>query len=227
MNWLANLTINRTWLILTLFLVLTILIAYGCKNLTFDNSFDVIQPSESELIKLNKEIDETFGKAPNMIIALLEGNIYTPDSFERIRQITKEIENIEEVIEVFSIANTSHFENDDGFLNVANLVPEVGEISEEDVANIYDFLSSSYLYKDGLLISEKGNFATILIEINDGINFLTFNEALQKTLHTTWDGKYYIVGEPIAKGILRKALQRDLPLLTILAASAYFAFFIS
>ncbi len=166
----------------------------------------------------NKSIDATFGETLDAAIVLLEGDIYTPAALEQIRQLTNEIEDIEGVVEVLSVANGARFEDDNGFLNIEDLLPEIGEISQEDVANMRNFLSSSYLYKDGLLVSKEGDFTTIIIELPEDVDASSFNKSLQEILDAHWEGMAYIAGKPAIKATMQTAMQRDLPLLTGLAA---------
>ena len=80
MKWLAKLATKQSWLVISLFVILTVVIGAGLRNVNMDESTDALQPDESPVVALNEEIDATFGESPEIAIILLEGDIYTPEA---------------------------------------------------------------------------------------------------------------------------------------------------
>lgn len=218
MKWLARLATTRSWFVVIFFILITVFMMNGLRSVVMDDSTDAMQPDESDVVALNEEIDATFGERPDLAIVLLEGDIYTPAALEQVRDLTKAVNKIEHVAAVTSVSNGAKFEDDDGFLLIEDMLPKRGDISEEDIASMREFMDSSYLYKDGLLISENGKFTPMLIELDSDVDGDVFTSELNAAIDEHWQGKSYVSGEIAIESVMLSTMQRDLPRLTGLAA---------
>ena len=217
MRGLANFALKRSWLIIALFVAVTLVLGYGLTKLAFSDSTDVLQPDESAIVALNDEIEATFGEVEETAIVLLEGDIYTPEALTQVRAITVALEGLPDVAAVTSVGNGSRFEGDDGSLTTEDLLPQTGAITEQNIAELRAFFETSYLYQNSLLVSNNGQFASVIIQLRPDYDSGRFNAALTEAL-TDWPGETYVSGEPVINATATSSMQRDLPLLTGLAA---------
>lgn len=214
----ANFLIKQRWLVIIFFLIVTIFLALGAVKVRLNESFDAILPDHSPVLELDEEIAAVFGETPEGAVVVLEAdNIFTPEVLVTIRDIANKIAEIDEVEDTISIANSSKFQDDDGFLLIEDMLPATGDISEEQIADAQAFLETSYIYQDTLLVSEDGRLAPIYIQLDPDVHSRVFDAELQKVIEENWSGPSYISGAPAIEAVLQSVMQRDLPLLTALA----------
>lgn len=214
----ANFLIKQRWLVIIFFLIVTIFLALGAVKVRLNESFDAILPDHSPVLELDEEIAAVFGETPEGAVVVLEAdNIFTPEVLVTIRDIANKIAEIDEVKDTISIANSSKFQDDDGFLLIEDMLPATGDISEEQIADAQAFLETSYIYQDTLLVSEDGRLAPIYIQLDPDVHSRVFDAELQKVIKDNWSGPSYISGGPAIEAVLQSVMQRDLPLLTALA----------
>jgi hydrophobe/amphiphile efflux-3 (HAE3) family protein len=218
MQWLANFSTERPWLVILLFTLLTAIFGLGLSRLELDDSTSSGLPDTSPYEVLDEEIKQTFGTGAEITYALVEGDIFTPAAFEGVRTLTIELEKLDSVDSVTSLANAARMEEDDGFLNIDDLIPE-GTITEDVVTDIRSYLDSAYMYRDTGLVSSDGRYSALLIELQDVI---TDDTELAEDLHTTfreyWPGEYYLSGDTITGVEFEKMIRRDFSLLTLVSA---------
>ncbi|MDE0098591.1 MAG: MMPL family transporter [Truepera sp.] len=223
MRGIANLVVNRSRSVILVFVVLTGIFGYGLTRLEMDDSLDVLQPDDSPAAELNAEIEETFGARPLNSIAMVEGEIYTPQSLEALRHLTSELEVIDGVVDVLSVANSTRMIDDDGLLLIEDLLPE-GALTDDDVTALKSYLQSSYTYRDGLLVSNDGRYATFIIEVDEDADIIAVAAAIKEAFAKSWSGNIFFAGEAAIQTDMQLSIQRDLPLLTLLAAGLILVF---
>ena len=223
MRGIANLVVNRSRSVILAFVVLTGIFGYGLTRLEMDDSLDVLQPDDSPAAELNAEIEETFGARPLNSIAMVEGEIYTPQSLEALQHLTSELEVIDGVVDVLSVANSTRMIDDDGLLLIEDLLPE-GALTDDDVTALKSYLQSSYTYRDGLLISNDGRYATFIIEVDEDADIIAVTAAIKEAFAKSWSGNIFFAGEAAIQTDMQLSIQRDLPLLTLLAAGLILIF---
>ncbi|MDE0527560.1 MAG: MMPL family transporter [Truepera sp.] len=223
MRGIANLVVNRSRSVILAFVVLTGIFGYGLTRLEMDDSLDVLQPDDSPAAELNAEIEETFGARPLNSIAMVEGEIYTPQSLEALRHLTSELEVINGVVDVLSVANSTRMIDDDGLLLIEDLLPE-GALTDDDVTALKSYLQSSYTYRDGLLVSNDGRYATFIIEVDEDADIIAVTAAIKEAFTKSWSGNIFFAGEAAIQTDMQLSIQRDLPLLTLLAAGLILIF---
>ncbi|UCH26044.1 MAG: MMPL family transporter [Trueperaceae bacterium] len=218
MQWLANVTTDRPRLVIALFILLTALFGLGLSRLELDNSTSSGLPDTSPYEALDTEIKKTFGTGAEITYALVEGDIFTPEAFEHVRTLTTQLERLESVDSVTSLANAARMEEDDGFLVIDDLIP-AGDLTKETVADIRSYLDSAYMYRDSGLFSKDGRYTALLIELSEvNTDDATLSDELHATFDEHWPGTYYLSGDTITGVEFERMIRRDFSLLTLVSA---------
>jgi len=221
MKRLADLTTTRPRLILAIFAALTLLAGLGITRVGMDASVSAMYPDQSEHADIQAQVEETFG-AGQMLIVLLEGDVFQPAAFEALRELTTSLEKVPGVTNATSVANAQRMVDDDGFLLIEELAPVSGPITAEDVAAARDYMAGSRLYQGGVLMAEDGTSANIVLEAEPDADSGDLVSAAQAAIEASWTSKGFgaahLVGGPVVDTATRQMLLRDTPLLGAIAA---------
>lgn len=210
-----GLLLDRSWWVVGFFALLTVVLAFGLTRLTLDDSFDHMFPDEAPATELNDRIQEVFG-SNQLTIAVLSGDIYTQEALGLLDRLTSELGDVQGVEDVTSVANAQRMEDDDGFLVVEDLV-DPARLGDDDIERVRSFLASSYLYRDGMLVSEDGRSATVVMQVDDEADPAQVVRGIRETLDP-WPGEVHLTGVALLNVELRTTISRELGLLTGLSA---------
>ena len=88
-----NIIFGARPLIIAIFLVITVIMGYGLSNLRVDASFSKQLPLQHEYMQTFMEYRDEFGGADRVLVALRarDGNMFTPEFFNALRQATDEV----------------------------------------------------------------------------------------------------------------------------------------
>src|SRR5210317_561028 len=92
-EWVENLIFGNRRLVLGVFLLVTLFMAYQASHLKIDAGFAKLLPLEHEYMKTYVEYRDAFGGANRVVIAIKarEGDIFTPKFFEVLQQVTDDV----------------------------------------------------------------------------------------------------------------------------------------
>ncbi len=90
---LEELIFNNRRLILCLFAMISLMMAYSVTNLRVDAGFSKLQPLKHEYMQTFSEYRKEFGGANRVLIALMakQGDIFTPDFFDTLQKATDDV----------------------------------------------------------------------------------------------------------------------------------------
>ncbi len=221
MRKIAELTTSRPRLFIAAFAVLTVLAAAGIPRVDIDATMSAMYPGESAHSGTQALIEETFGTG-QMLIVLLEGEVYTPQALAAVRALSAEVEQVGGVKRATSASNAQRMEDDDGFLLITDLLPRAGEITEEQVAAVREYLQTATMYQGGVLVAEDGTSANVVVEVDADDDTDEVVAAIRQAIERHWAGpglgEGFLVGSPVVNTSMRATLQRELPLLGTVAA---------
>jgi hypothetical protein len=88
-----NIIFGARPLIIAVFLIITVIMGYGLTNLRVDASFSKQLPLQHEYMQTFMEYRNEFGGANRVLVALRarDGNMFTPEFFNALRQATDEV----------------------------------------------------------------------------------------------------------------------------------------
>ncbi len=218
---LATLTTSRPRLFIAVFAVLTALAAVGIPRVGINATVAAMYPDESAHSATQTLVEETFG-AGQLLIVMLEGDVYTPAAMEALRGLTSELSKVTGVKRVTSATNAQRMEDDDGFLLITDLLPASGSITPEQVSAARAYLETARMYQGGVLVAEDGGSTNVVVEVDPNGDSDRVVAAARRAVAAHWTepslGSAYFVGSPVVNTAMRGTLEREMPLLGAIAA---------
>ena len=219
MRAISRFTIRRPWQVIVAFLLITLGLGYGATKLELDASVLAMLPDGAEETLLAERIGELFD-VDAVMVAMVEGPVYTPEGVSALARLTAELERAPGVTGVTSASNAPRMEDDDGFLLIEDLFPP--EPTPEDIAAARDYLETSPMYRGGMLVAEDGSSANVVIQVDASVDSEVVIAGIRQALSQEWEGpglgETHLVGGPLLDGELRATLAREMPLLGGVAA---------
>src|SRR5690606_21496686 len=172
-------------------------------------SVSAMYPDQSEHAEVQTQVEETFG-AGQMLIVLLEGDVFRPEAFAALRELTTSLAAAPGVTTATSVTNAQRMEDDDGFLLIEDLVPAAGFITMEDVAAARSYMAESRLYQGGVLMADDGTSANVVLEADPNADSGELVKAVDAAVAASWTSRGYgaahVVGGPVVDTATRKML---------------------
>jgi uncharacterized protein len=216
MKSLIEIIFKHSWAVIIGYVFLSVALVLGAMHIKQDNSTEGTTPKEAPIVKLNTEIDQTFGSS-EATIAVLEGDIWTADSLNRLRAITRAIKNVAGIDQVTSITNVKKLVEQDGFL-VSNEMFNKDNPSPQAIKAAQKYMISNYSMKSITLVSRDGRQAVIVMTNKKGADGTTLANGYHQAIKNHWTGKYEMTGSSVVTASLSDVIGQDLPILG--AASA-------
>jgi predicted RND superfamily exporter protein len=170
---LENLIFGRRRLVVVFFLLMTVFMAYQASNLRIDAGFAKLLPLKHEYMKTYVEYRDAFGGANRVVIAIRarEGDIFTPEFFEVLQEVTDDVFFIPgvdrtRVMSLFT-PNVRFTEVVEDGISGGNVIPDDFEPNDRGLAKVREnLLKSVYV---GRLVANDFSSALVvasLLEVN-------------------------------------------------------------
>jgi len=185
---------------------------------TVDN-VDYFTLDDNPVLKLNDHIKEIFGNDEFFVIAFKKNDIFTQTNLKLLKQITDEIENIEEVREVKSLSNIDDTLGNEQYFEVRKFIEDIPETRDELKKLKRDAVNNP-LYVNNL-ISKDGRTASIIVFTFERDNEESYRKVLmdkcEKILNTyrnstdkTLKTDFWIAGWTVTNLYLSQYLKTDM-----------------
>jgi len=212
---LTTLALRYSVLVVVAFALATVFLGYRATQVTTDGRTDALYPPRSEAALLDDELAIDFSQGERLLM-VVEGDIWTPDALEALKELTREIDRLEGTRDVTSLATAQKLEDDDGFLIVSDLIPEeTDDVDAIDEAARY--LAQSDMYSDVTFVSDDGRRASLIIEYEDEIDAATYVRTVAAAADESWPNEYALAGAAFTTMELQDIIARDLPVLGAIA----------
>ncbi len=197
-----------------IFALATTLLGLSASKMETDNRTEALYPDHSRVDALTKELESTFNQHQRLLVVVQGGpdGIYTPSTLEEVRHLHTSLGRLPGVANVTSVANASRMEDDDGFLVVEDLMP-TSTLTDEDASGIRAYLTTSPMYENVTLVSDDGRYASLIVEMREGLDAAAFADSVDQLLETSWPGDYSLAGQAFTSMELQNIIGRDLPIL--------------
>ena len=163
-NW-SRFVVNKRWLVITLTLVITAVALMGFKNLTFYNKFTSwLSPDDPDLALFLKASDTFSINELVMVMIKPEGELFSPDMLNTIRQFTDSLQEHDEIFYVSSIASIADIKKTPEGIQVDDLLGEI-PLTPEEMARFKSRVLSDEYYL-GNIVSADARWASIAVFIN-------------------------------------------------------------
>lgn len=168
----ATWVVNHPWWVLMIAILVVMAMASGAKHLTFSNSYRVFFSEDNPQLKAFDALEKSYTKNDNamFIITPKDGDVFTPETLEVIRQLTKDAWQTPYSTRVDSITNFQHTEAYDDDLIVQDLVMDGTPLNQAALDKIRQVALNEPMLVNRL-ISTKGDVTGINVTIQlPGIN---------------------------------------------------------
>jgi hypothetical protein len=208
-------TLKHSWLMIAIFVVVSVLMVVGATRLKINYSIDSFMPEGNAMYQKTRAVDDAYGTGRAVIAVLFADDVFTPGNLRSLRGLTGDLSNLEGVIRTVSLANTQRMSEVDGMLVTGDMVPNDNP-SPEDIASIKSYLSTNYALKDGLLVAKDGKSATMIVTMERGLNESKMCDKIETLIRQHWDGRYEISGMPVLGSAILSII-KGVPLLVLIA----------
>ncbi len=168
---LENLIFNNRRLVVAVFVILTIFMAWQASHLKIDAGFAKLLPIKHPYMQTYLEYRDAYGGANKVVIAIRakEGDIFTPEFFQVLQEITDEVFFIEgvdrtRVMSLFT-PNVRFTEVVEDGISGGNVIPDDFEPTEAGLAQVREnILKSNYM---GRLVANDFSAALVVAELQE------------------------------------------------------------
>ncbi len=218
MKYLARLALEHSRMVIGIFLVITVGLAISATRIQTNNDTGSLYPDNSQVDAIAQELQTTFAQHDRLLL-VIEGDIYSSSALNSVRALTTALKGLPGVVDVTSVATAKRMVDDDGFLLVDDLLPGP-DPDASTIADIRDYLQTSPMYENVTLISRDGRYASLILEMNDGLDANAFTHSVVDTVQENWSGPYSLAGQAFTSMELQSIIGRDLPVLGSMALAA-------
>mgnify|MGYP001381706346 CR=1 FL=1 len=234
---LSKLIIENRFLFIILSLVLVLILGRGVTGVTFDPDMDRFFPSDHFATSLNKEIDETFIRTDNIVIAINAKNnsIFSKRTLALIERLTEKSWTVPYSIRVDSLTNYSYVRSVDDDLLVEPFIENALSLEKnfikerERIVEEQDIIFGSLISKDkkttviSVIVDPPNPDSTV--KLIDTIEYMLEYLEEAKLNHPELDIR--ILGTPYQEYISPKMVLSEMPIvmplmLLLILVSVYF-----
>jgi len=191
--------------------VLTVIFGLISARLQVNNDYDTWLPENDPVTILYKKVNTLFSASGVALVVLDLGDVFTPESLDRITKVTGTLEGVEGVFNVLSLSNVLDFRKEGDSLEVTRLGERAGT-GPESLARFRRYVLDRELYA-GSLVSEDGRMAAILVNILDETDEVVVAEKIKNILEREGDTKkIYLGGDPVYTVYINQFMNQDLTL---------------
>jgi predicted RND superfamily exporter protein len=222
MKQLSDFIIGKRLAVLIIISLITLFFGYKVKDLEVYTKFADLLPQGHEYIKLHNRIRSQFGGANSvvMVLQVREGDIFTPQTLQKIRDITDELYFIPSVdrFKITSIALKKMMEMEatsGGYRAMPLMWPDVPK-TQEEADNLREKIYGSFFYGSFVFFDCKKTLITADF-FEDEIDYSIVFKELRRIQNKYEDSNHIlsIHGEPLHLGYVDSYVRDVLRIMTI------------
>lgn len=206
-------TVKYPWLIISFFIIITIISAFQLQNIEIDTAIKSLIPANMPSRIRIEEIESIFGGTDMVMITLQADDVLESRVLNKTKYISDNLQKVKEIDKVNSLFTLNNIEGKDNELKIETAVAEIPETTGEKeelrrkllnnelvIANVVaeDFKAVSI----GAVLKEGVEDAAVLDKIN--------NIVAQAEEQYSDDSKVTAVGLPIIRALNAEIMQRDM-----------------
>ncbi|MCK4579598.1 MAG: MMPL family transporter [Candidatus Marinimicrobia bacterium] len=204
-------TVERPHQSITLAVLLSLIIASGVRFIHIEDDLMKMLPEDIPSRLLWNEIEDQFGSTEPIFISVGKSgeSIFTPQVLAQIWDLSIAFEDLPQVDEVRSLATMNKIFNDDGFMEVGDLMA-ARDLSADEIAEMRRYLDDNQNISR-MMVSRHGDYASLMVLPIPG----TSDEEMANAINTVQSGigdgyEYHIGGLPYVRGIIGESVRSDI-----------------
>jgi predicted RND superfamily exporter protein len=228
LNYLSSIVRRHPKKTIVMVLVLTVFFAYWARQVHMTTNIKDFFPAEHPQVLTYDAIEEVFGGAELIMVAVSNPDIFNYNTLTRIQQLTTALEKVPGVYRVRSITNIEEVRGSEWGIEVASLLDEIPR-DHGDLASLKQRVLSDDMYA-GSIVSNDATAALIITEIDPDADSVAVAGQVQRVVDNfAGTEKVYVTGTPVLNDVLAKSMMADLrvlfPIVLLLVAVVLFLHF--
>jgi len=205
MNNLLEFPIKKPWIVMAVILAITVFFFMQMKSRSrMETDLDKYMPHEHPAFVYSDQAEEWFDIKDGIIIAIENRDgIYNPETLTKIKQITKELQKMEEIekSDVTSLYTADNIIGTEDGMDVKPFYKKVPK-SQEDLDELRERVRTNEMVF-GRIVSEGETVSVIIARIGDDVFSQKFYRQILELGHS-YEGpeKVYVAGRPIVEGTM-------------------------
>ena len=216
-NFLKKLTwviIRYRWMLLILFCLITILMAYGATRLQINNDHSTWLPKHDKVAQLLLQVDEEFSSNVMVFTVLdfTDRGVFHPESLALIERITQALDGMEELFNVTSITNIIDIRKTQDGIEVGELMTGIPQTAE-NLEALKCYVLSKEMYVNAIVSSES-TYTAIMTNIESVYDEVAVADKIfTKVNELAGERPHYFGGDPAVHFYMNEYMNRDMRLL--------------
>ena len=160
--------IRYRWFLCVVSLACTVFLAAGLPRLGFNSSWRIFFSSDNPHLMAYDDLTEEFSHYDNLILVveLKEGDLYTPENIETLRQITEKARQLPYALQVSSMVNYSYMEPGEEGLRIGELIRSDMLLDAESLPLLRKKVLGDSLLVDRL-VNKEGTLTLVLVDLSE------------------------------------------------------------
>ena len=197
--------------------MVTAFIGSGVRFIYLDDNVMNMLPKDIDSRRIWDEIIEEFKYTDFLFVAFgnSDKNILNPDALALAWELTEKFEEVPHVDEVISITTMNRMDSDDGFLEVADLMPHKN-LTEEEVTSLSNYLKDNSNISSRIL-SKDGDYINIVLRPKNDHDFPGLVAAIYE-ITAPYQNQYefHFGGQPHLTGAIPELIKSETQQLMLL-----------
>ncbi len=205
----ADLIIRLRWVIISLFIIITVVFALQIPRAQIDSNVKNMLPLDMPSRVLTDRIEDLFGGTEMIMIMLVTDDVLNPETLKRVKTLTRKMKRVEGVEKVLSLFELKNIRGEEGAMIVdpaVDVIPrsdEEREILRREIRD-NDIVFGNVVAKDFSATAVIGLLDT---EVSD---VFIVKEATRIAAETPGSEETVIGGLPLVRVSVSKDIQGDL-----------------
>lgn len=201
------------YVIITLFILLTLGMALFIPNLRFDGDIQALAPTNVSSVEEYKKVNQTFGGADSLAFSAQSSKLFTPEALAEAAAINRELQSLPDVSDVVSIFTYAEPVNSEEGLSFVPFVdPEALPEDQASVDSLKARLLDNWAIK-GKLLSADGDTLLYIIQTMPGVSNLRLIEGIQGIMQQHRDFSFHMAGTSFIDYQMVSYLKQDVLIL--------------
>lgn len=215
--------------VIVMVVLLTVVFGFYAGRVGITTDIKSFFPEDHPQVISYDEINEKFGGADRIMVALTTSDVFSLTSLSTIEQLTHELEQTSGVTNVRSLTTIDEIAGSEWGIDV---IPLIGEIptEQQELAALRERVLKDDMYV-GTIVSSDGTGALHVVEVDPGSSAVEVALSIQELLESidVPGGQLYLTGTPVLNAVLADSMQADLmklfPIVLLLVAVILFLYF--
>ena len=227
---LIHIVLNRPKSLLAVVALITVALGYHILNLRIDFSLEQLFPEHDPERQIYSDFREDFALDDDVFLMVYEtDDPFSPRNLDIIRDFTEDLEYLEGIESVISLANIERISTGQGILTLDYFFPS--ELDDQEIRKRRDELLDHPLLKQ-VVVSDDGALAAVMINLTDDYNTHESRERLLHEIDSLREAipwKWHDAGMPILRTRYIQMMNREraifLPAATLIALLVLYGMF--